>query len=317
MTFDLPHGFKRWTSFAEVAAAAHGLGEEWRGQQAFQLQLLANGRERTLGGYCALCERETLFAIRGPEDAEPNWRETVNCAHCELINRWRASAHLYRLLAAEAPQGPVYMTEQTTPLYAWMQQRVPQLIGSEYLGVGVPPGALVSDIHRGELRHEDITALSMADASLAAILSFDVLEHVPDWQAAVREFARTLMPGGLLLLTAPFHFQGEQTVVRARIGADGEVEHLLPPMYHGDPLSADGVLCFQDFGWDLIDTLRAAGLERVDVLTVWSPAFGYLGGASPFMVAWKPLPPPPPVPALQRLRARLADLRPFEWLRPG
>lgn len=286
MTLDLPHGFKRWSTFAEVAAGAHRLGEEWRGQQAFQAQLLGNGRERQVGGYCALCQRETLFAIRGPAGAEPNWRETLNCAHCELINRWRASAHLHGLLAPGAPAGPVYMTEQTTPLFAWMAERVPDLIGSEFLGGDAQPGETVYR-HGRALRHEDITALSMADASLAAILTFDVLEHVPDWRAAVREFARTLTPGGLLLLTAPFHFQGAQTIQRARLGADGHIEHLLPPMYHGDPLSADGVLCWQEFGWDLLTELQGAGFSRTEVITCWAPEFGYLGGLQPFVIGWR------------------------------
>jgi len=284
MTLDLPHGFKRWASFAHVEGGDFRLGEEWRGQQAFEAHLLANGRERTVGGYCALCQRQTEFIIRGPEDAEPNWRETLNCRHCELINRWRASAHLYALLAPTTPSGPVYMTEQTTPLFAWMAERHPGLIGSEYLGTDAPPGGTL--MRNGQaLRHEDITALSMADASLAAILTFDVLEHVPDYRGAAREFARTLMPGGLLLLTAPFDFRGAQTIVRARLGSDGEIEHLLPAMYHGDPLSAEGVLCWQEFGWDLLAELRDAGFGHTEVITCWAPEFGYLGGLQPFIVA--------------------------------
>lgn len=283
MTLDLPHGFKRWSSYAEVEAGAHRLGEEWRGQQAFQAQLLANGRERTVGGYCAACQCETEFAIGGEDGSEPNWRESLNCRQCGLINRWRASAHLFALLAPTAPVGPVYMTEQTTPLFAWMAERQPGLIGSEYLGPDVAPGATVRR-HERSLRHEDITALSMADASLASILTFDVLEHVPDYRAAVREFARTLMPGGLLLLTAPFHFQGASTIVRARLRADGQIEHLLPPMYHGDPLSADGVLCWQEFGWDLLAELREAGFGQTEIITCWAPEFGYLGGLQPFVL---------------------------------
>lgn len=284
MPLDLPHGFKRWSSFAEVERGAFRIGEEWRGQQAFQAQLLANGRERSLGGYCALCQSETEFAIGGPEGTEPNWRESLNCRQCGLINRWRASAHLYSLLATWVPAGPVYMTEQTTPLFAWMSERHPGLIGSEYLGADVAPGATVQR-NELELRHEDITALSMADASLAAILTFDVLEHVPDYRAAVREFARALMPGGLLLLTAPFHFQGARTTVRARLAADGEIEHLLPAVYHGDPLSADGVLCWQEFGWDLLTELRDAGFGHTEIISCWAPEFGYIGELQPFVVA--------------------------------
>ena len=54
----------------------------------------------------------------------------------------------------------------------------------------------------------------------------------------------------------------EKNIVRAVI-RDGEIHHLLPPEYHGDPLSAEGCLCFYDFGWELLEDLRAAGWARM------------------------------------------------------
>ena len=43
-------------------------------------------------------------------------------------------------------------------------------------------------------------------------------------------------------------------------------------------LSAAGCLCFQHFGWDMLDDLRAAGFSRARACAYWSPRFGYLGG---------------------------------------
>jgi SAM-dependent methyltransferase len=66
----------------------------------------------------------------------------------------------------------------------------------------------------------DITAIPVPDASFDAILCTEVLEHVPDPVAAVREMARVLRRGGRLILTAPlgaflhqepFHFYGGYT----------------------------------------------------------------------------------------------------------
>lgn len=50
----------------------------------------------------------------------------------------------------------------------------------------------------------DITAIPEEDGSFDAILCTEVLEHLPDPRSAIKEFARLLRPGGVLLLTAPF-----------------------------------------------------------------------------------------------------------------
>ncbi len=282
----LPHGFRHWRDHAEIEAAAELLSQDWRGQTALERQWLSSGQGH-IDGFCVVCGEVRGFGFGAVHPAELNWRESLACDGCGLINRWRASIHLFRLLGR--PEGPVYLTEQSTPLHARLSSLLPGLIGSEYLGPGIGPGEL-RDWNGMALRHEDITALSFADASQSAVLSFDVLEHVPDYLAAVREFARVLMPGGYLLLTAPFLLQDARTLVRARLAADGAIEHLLPPMYHGDPLKSEGVLCFQDFGWDLVEAMREAGLADAGVVTCWAPSYGYLGSAQPFIVARRPLP---------------------------
>lgn len=50
----------------------------------------------------------------------------------------------------------------------------------------------------------DITAIPLLDQSVDAIMCTEVLEHVPDAVAALKEFARLVKPGGYLLITAPF-----------------------------------------------------------------------------------------------------------------
>ena len=73
------------------------------------------------------------------------------------------------------------------------------------VGMDIAPEAVGFCRVRG---HQDLvqgaaTQLPFADASFDAITALDILEHLDDDAAAVRELARILRPGGLLVFTAP------------------------------------------------------------------------------------------------------------------
>ena len=109
----------------------------------------------------------------------------------------------------------------------------------------------------------------------------EVLEHVPDWQALLRETRRLLRRGGSAVFTAPFLADRERTTVRAQV-VDGAVRHLLPPELHGAPLQHEGVLVFQVPGWDLLPALRDAGFSRAWVGWLNDPDLGLTGNNSAF-----------------------------------
>jgi hypothetical protein len=238
-----------------------------------------------LSGYCWICGRRTDFVFQHvPGGPMPDWREQLTCTGCSLITRARLG-----LLLALAPlealgRGAVpYITEQVTPLFRWLRDRFPATIGSEFVrdrGVAERLGLYLAQLARGHaegLRHEDVTALGLADGSVDAVLSFEVLEHVPRYRAALAEFRRVIRPGGRLVLSVPFISTNANTVVRAELQEDGSVRHLLPPEYHGDPTAEDGCLAFYNFGWDLLDELRAAGFAEAGLVDAWSPASALLG----------------------------------------
>ena len=102
------------------------------------------------------------------------------------------------------------------------------------LGEGIEGGTVCDGVLPG-LRHEDVERLSFAGASFDLVVSNDVLEHVAEPAAALGELYRVLRPGGELIFSVPFWIDREATVRRAE-RAGGEVRHLLPPAYHGDPL---------------------------------------------------------------------------------
>jgi len=240
-----------------------------------------------LSGRCYICARDVEFEVNVPADGGPvNWRETLKCPECGLINRWRGCLHVFEAICNPASADQIYLTETLSPVYQNLAGRFPNLIGSEYLpeydfGTVVPT-------HGVPVRNEDITQLTFADESLESVLSFDVLEHVPDYRKALKEFYRTLSDGGKLILSVPFCF-AEKNQVRAVVDDDGNLTHLMEPCYHGDPLSEHGVLSYCDFGMELLSDMREAGFEESHLLCYYSEKWGYLHNNVVFVGLKKPL----------------------------
>jgi SAM-dependent methyltransferase len=200
-----------------------------------------------------------------------------------LQNRVRASFHVLFQEFKPREGQKIYITEQKTGSYEWLKQRVPDLQGSEYFPGVHRSGEMVEGI-----RHEDIQALSFANESLDYILTFDVLEHVPYDNRALRELFRCLRPNGVVMITVPFRHDQYDHQIRAVLREDGRLQHLMEPEYHGNPLDMEtGSLCFRYFGWRLLDDLRAIGFVEPEVLSYWSPSLGYLGEPQLLIVARK------------------------------
>jgi SAM-dependent methyltransferase len=233
----------------------------------------------SLPGACFICQKDVLFEVDRPKDGgEVNWRETVKCPHCKMINRWRACLHLFHEVSKPAESDRIYITETLSPIHQYLSRKFPDVTSSEYFADAMP--GQVVNWHGHDIRNEDITRLTFDKHSFDHILSFDVLEHVPEYKKALSEFRHVLKEGGQLILTAPFNFQ-QETTVRAVVNDEGIVEHLLEPCYHGDPLSDQGVLAYYDFGMALKDDLHRAGFKSVSIACYRSDSWGYpVGGVA-------------------------------------
>lgn len=201
-----------------------------------------------------------------------NWRERVVCPVTKLNNRMRAIIHLFDLEMGAFRDSSLYLMEQTTPVYKYFSDRYVNLIGSEFLGESIPEG----EVDNSGIRNENACNLSFKDNAFEFLLSFDVFEHIPDYQLAFRECARVLLPGGKMLFSVPFNHASQENIIRAKVKKGGSIDHILPPQYHGDPLSDDGILCFQIFGWDMLKDLCRTGFSDAYAITFHSQKMGYL-----------------------------------------
>jgi SAM-dependent methyltransferase len=242
-------------------------------------------------GYCYVCKQFVDFTIdfaysqKIDDISIPNWREWLICPHCHLNNRMRATIQIFEQECQPKHNSKIYITEQSTPLYSWFRRSFANVVGSEYMGNSLPLGKSNSN----NVRNEDLTELTFKSNKFNYILSFDVFEHIPQYKRALTECFRCLKPGGMLYFSVPFIKISKQNIVRAHVDQDGNITHLLPPEYHGDPVNSEGILCFYHFGWELLDEIRIAGFKDVRTLLYWSDYYGYLGGEQVLFTATKGL----------------------------
>jgi SAM-dependent methyltransferase len=138
------------------------------------------------------------------------------------------------------------------------------------------------------VRNEDATKSSFEADSLDAILSFDVLEHIPEFKAAFKESYRVLRKGGIYCWSAPFNLNSEKNELRATINSSGLITYILPPEFHGDPINPnEGILCFQTFGWEVLANLRDTGFSNVNLFWHNNPNKGILSLENVFVIAMK------------------------------
>lgn len=208
---------------------------------------------------CPLCRARVLIRLQRSVIG-------VRCIGCG------SSAITLSMAAALLDERPgfraerVYELSSRGPLFEWLRREVTDLTWSEYFD-DVPAGEW-----RDGVQCQDIERLTYPDACFDVLTCTEVFEHVADDRAGYAQARRVLRPNGAFIFTVPIE-DVERTVERAVL-REGRIEHLLPPVYHGDRIRGSGrVLVFRDYGRDVVARLLAAGFAAARIERRYERAF--------------------------------------------
>lgn len=192
-------------------------------------------------GFCTTCSTNSRFISKSP------WlRDFFVCVNCDSIPRERAIMHV---IDTFFPRWRDLTIHESSPATRGASQRLKHEC-SMYIPSQYYPDVALGTIVGG-VRCENLEALTFSDQSIDLHITQDVLEHVFSPCAVFREISRTLKPGGAHIFTVGLVNKLQPSRVRAKKTADGSIEHLLPPEYHGNPIDSNGSLVTVDWGFDI------------------------------------------------------------------
>jgi SAM-dependent methyltransferase len=226
-------------------AIRSALGGWWHERQS---RLAKNALLKTLQGSGTQCN---VCGWEGRAFTDDQWHPGTICPQCGSQVRHRILAAIFDGLADVFGLDERALLTGRDILHFAPERQLRERI-SKAAGKYV-----TADFERGDCDLRlDISAMpSVPDASFDVLIACDVLEHVPDDRAAMREISRVLRPGGTAILTVPQldppASTDEDPTVRSESAREkrfGQKDHV------------------RMYGDDFADRLRAA-LFHVEVLT--------------------------------------------------
>jgi SAM-dependent methyltransferase len=141
-------------------------------------------------------------------DVSVNWSDELEALHEEssrthFLDRWTRAAMIARIgclsrgvRIADVGCSSGHLLEDLRLAYPRAE-----LIGVDLITAGLAKAHVA--VPTARLLHADACSLPLADASVDAITSANLLEHITDDRRALAEFARVLRPGGRAVVVVP------------------------------------------------------------------------------------------------------------------
>ena len=202
-------------------------------------------------GICPCCQEHADFV------AHDEWlRSAFRCSECNSAPRERA---LMATLEMVVPGWAQLAIHESSPGPQGASLRLARECAAYETSQYFPEHRLGEQV--GKHRNENLERQTWEDGRFDVVVTQDVMEHVFDPDAAFREIARTLKPGGVHVFTTPLVNQSRPSEVAARLGYDGVIEYVREPEYHGNPIDPNGSLVTMRWGYDIGEHIqRASGM---------------------------------------------------------
>lgn len=201
-------------------------------------------------GFCPVCEQDVTFSATSELEVKPTlqaawFRGALRCSACKSPPRERAIA---RVLEAACSNWRALSIHESSPggwaFSAKLRRDCQGYVASQY-DSSLPFGQMDPT---GKWRNENLEEQTFDDEQFDIAVSQDVFEHLFHPGRAAREIARTLKPGGLCIMTVPVVNPWGAIQRRAEL-VDGEVRHILPEQYHGNPVGDGRSLVTVDWSY--------------------------------------------------------------------
>lgn len=220
----------------------HGLSE----QQIKDIQSNMNGIKRMTFGYCPVCEKETIFLAR-----EYGLRDHYRCIRCGCIPRNRA---IIKILQSLRPNWRTLTIHESSPTHGYISEKFKSECDNYTFSYYDEKNEL-GEMYKNDKRYsnQNLEEMTFENNSFDVFITSDVFEHILNPWKAFNEINRVLRHNGIHIFTTPL-YPFIRTRSRIRI-TDKEVVNVLPPIYHGNPISQKGSLVTYDWGGDIVEKI--------------------------------------------------------------